>query len=554
MLLLLFVGGAIYWYLHPNRLVASPGDYNGPVGSRVEFKVENVGSSRSSRRTSRARRSAVVLDPAVARFDPTGDSAATLTGPGKTLIRFHLGDLEAERPAGVRPGGQPGEDLHRAGQCGAGRRHHGAAETGRRSTRTATKVDLTDAAEWTAQNDGIVFSYERPVGRPRPRATPSVAARYRADAQRRLSRSHGRREGSRRSISKSLEAAIDPAPVCVGHARADCGSTPSRPRRQEVLGPRIVAAGHRRSSRRISPRSSGGTFRASRCGSGKLAVTFAGDDPDRRHGVRRRCRPGARPLGRVSREADDGRRRDHRPERRFAQQRADLNDQCQPGGGRDRAGEPADRPGRGERQRRGGPGQPADRGPVEGGARPSSRRSRPARLVVPVDHTIRGRVLGRPSGGRRPERNVEIAPDLVAWPTSGRRRAMPSSTLRWSRCTASGRPSRVRRRRWPSISRGAQASAPVEVVVAPFRLAISPAGPIKLPLGQQMRLQGWANYSGGLRVQVPAEGMKLEEPLARRGGRGARTARRQGGGVEAQRRAAGGLGRATSTASRIRWR
>ena len=44
--------------------------------------------------------------------------------------------------------------------------------------------------------------------------------------------------------------------------------------------------------------------------------------------------------------------------------------------------------------------------------------------------------------------------------------------------------------------------------MAPCRLELTPAGPIDLPLGQMMRLQGFANYSGGRRVQVPSERLK----------------------------------------------
>ena len=49
------------------------------------------------------------------------------------------------------------------------------------------------------------------------------------------------------------------------------------------------------------------------------------------------------------------------------------------------------------------------------------------------------------------------------------------------------------------------AKAAVEVVVAPLRLELTPAGPVDLPLGQMARLQGWAHYSGGRVVAVPAQ-------------------------------------------------
>ena len=53
-----------------------------------------------------------------------------------------------------------------------------------------------------------------------------------------------------------------------------------------------------------------------------------------------------------------------------------------------------------------------------------------------------------------------------------------------------------------------KAMAPVEVVLAPCRLELTPAEPVDLPLGQMLRLQGFANYSGGHRVLIPSERLK----------------------------------------------
>jgi len=53
-------------------------------------------------------------------------------------------------------------------------------------------------------------------------------------------------------------------------------------------------------------------------------------------------------------------------------------------------------------------------------------------------------------------------------------------------------------------------AATVAVIVPPLQLTITPAGKIDLPLGQQRRLQAWANYSGGRRVQVSSDRLKWE--------------------------------------------
>ena len=69
------------------------------------------------------------------------------------------------------------------------------------------------------------------------------------------------------------------------------------------------------------------------------------------------------------------------------------------------------------------------------------------------------------------------------------------------------------------------AKAPVDVVVMPLRLELTPAGPVDLPLGQMMRLQGWAHYSGGRLVAVPGERMKWR-PTSGQAGPGPGTAGR----------------------------
>ena len=55
------------------------------------------------------------------------------------------------------------------------------------------------------------------------------------------------------------------------------------------------------------------------------------------------------------------------------------------------------------------------------------------------------------------------------------------------------------------------AKAPVEVVVAPLRLELTPAGPVDLPLGQMARLQGWAHYSGAAAGRRPRRALDLED-------------------------------------------
>ena len=77
-----------------------------------------------------------------------------------------------------------------------------------------------------------------------------------------------------------------------------------------------------------------------------------------------------------------------------------------------------------------------------------------------------------------------------------------------------------------AAGRALTAKAPVDVVVAPLRLELTPAGPVDLPLGQMMRLQGWAHYSGGRLVAVPGERLKWHDRQDAEAGPGHRAAGR----------------------------
>ncbi len=127
----------------------------------------------------------------------------------------------------------------------------------------------------------------------------------------------------------------------------------------------------------------------------------------------------------------------------------------------------------------------------------------PARVEVAVDDSIRTRVMARIAEDES-SRKVEIAPDLLSCdrrpsaryaafdPASMRLRGLMPTDPDWPQTLAFG-------------FRGHRCSAPVEVVLPPFDLALEPAGPIDLPLGQQMGLEGLATYKkSGRRVQVSA--------------------------------------------------
>ena len=51
-------------------------------------------------------------------------------------------------------------------------------------------------------------------------------------------------------------------------------------------------------------------------------------------------------------------------------------------------------------------------------------------------------------------------------------------------------------------------------MVAPFRLELTPHGPVDLPLGQMLSLEAWANYAGARRVQILPERLQWDSQPA----------------------------------------
>ena len=170
--------------------------------------------------------------------------------------------------------------------------------------------------------------------------------------------------------------------------------------------------------------------------------------------------------------------------------------------------QPAHRPQRRRRRGRGRPRQP-----------PSHRRGPRRQGRVPIDRHRSGQRGGdgrrcrlpprrRPRQGRPTGARWNWPP--TCWPATRRLRpAMPISTPSGWSCGGSCRPKRVPRRRWRCASPRWRPRQPVEVVVAPLRLELTPAGPVDLPLGQMARLQGWAHYSGGRGGRRPRPALDL---------------------------------------------
>lgn len=506
-LLMLILGALVaLWWLSPERLVATPATWQGPPGSRVQFQVMRSRWLGLRQEDVSQQAVPIVLDPRVARIDPLAGAAVAFS-PGTTLVRFHLGSLSADATLVVSPAAKlkgisiEPRDVELAVGTTARLKLIGQLEDG-------SKVDLTEAAEWTPQNDGIVFAANGLLeGLGEGHAT--VFARYRPSPDDRYLEATADVNVVRAEL-QALELAIEPLPVGVGRA--------SRLRIEAVAkdGTRYSVVESSRLETNVAPsdlaRLEGGQLLGLRAGEGKLAARF--DDrltagaafqvafgpgldrlvvhPERLELVVGElaelsiASPSAAPIKLAS---SDAKIVEVTAENRLL--------------------------GRGPGEARIDVRQENQSAEVEVSVRRAEFRSlaiEPASVVVPVDHTVRPRVMaaieesGDPKQGKR-MRQVELAPAMVSVveKPSARFAEFDAATLhlRGVEPTPANAPQRL------AVRFGQlEAAAPVAVVVAPFRLRLEPPGPVEVPLGQQVALKGIAIYSGGQRVEVPPQRMK----------------------------------------------
>jgi len=514
LLLLLLGAGIYYWWTHPERLIATPGQVESPLGSRVTFKVAKAGLFTKEDVTGQA--VGVVGDPRVARFDQLA-VAATIVGPGATAVTFHVGDLQttvkiisgvARNPKSLRV--EP-ENVELGIGTTARLKLIGTYDDG-------DEVDLTDSAEWLAQNDGVVFSYEGLL-EGLSEGTTTVAARYRAGPDSDFM------DASTTVTVKNipftgLELDIEPLPVAVGGAsnlRIDAVSQQGK--KYSVLESSRLAA-------EVSPdyraEVDGRHLLGRNVGKGKLAVSFGGEHsagkefevvvsaaldrlvvmPEKLDMVVSEitdlsvASPSAAPIS--YRSSNPAKLTINAENRLIARAPGEATVEVSQG---------------------------KQRATVKVNITEADFASLavdPDPLKVLVDHTVRARALAKIKDDES-QRDVEIAPSRVqvTEKPSPRFADFTAKTLelRGVAPTTTSSPQQL------AVQFGdLAASAPVEVVVAPLRLALKPVGPVELPLGQQMRLQSWANYSGGHRVQVPSSrleyhGKETVEGLELRGDR-----------------------------------
>ncbi len=519
LLLLLFIGllGAGAWYWNHNRLVVQPAEWTGPEGARLEFRVVRPGLFGLGEKDVTPYAVAISEDPRVFRPDPA--TATGLAGSqGKTTVHFHYQGRLASTSVTVTELGPP-EQITIEPQL---------VELGVGTTQRLRLVghypggvttDLTEAAEWVPLDDAVIYAAEGLVEGLAP-GTGTVAARlpYRQRAEAPAEgeaadpslkqaadgswyRIEFLEASANVSVSEvefaSIDAAVIPGDVALGSVgRLQIDGVASDGRRYNLL----------ESSRldlTVEPpyvgRPHGTTLQADQLGRAQLRAEFG-------------SLSGAGDFEVVSNLGIDS--LVVAPES-YSIAVGEIADLSIASPRRDRIDLASSDPavlqvtaagrliGRAEGSaevtvRQGGQSQTVRVSVHNENVR--AIEISPSRLVVPVDHTHTVRVYGRLADGRR----IELAPDAIKAET------LPSPlhadfdpravTLTGRLPTTTESPQQLTLR-WADLDD----TAPVEVVIAPLRLELTPHGAVDLPLGQMLSLEAWANYAGGYRVQLLPE-------------------------------------------------
>ena len=519
LLLCLLAGGT--WYWNSTRLVARPAEWTGPEGGRIRFQVVRPGIFGFGEKDLTHQAIALSEDPRVVRVDPTGTFGAALS-QGQTIVRFYLAGRTAETTFTVTELGAPERvsiepQLVELGIGTTGRLRligHYAGDV---------TTDLTEVAEWTPLDDDVVYACNGLV-EGLAVGTSTVAARlpYRQSvpAPSEENPDPGIAQAADGSWYRteyldatanvsvidveftSIEASVVPEAVALGGSgKLQIDGVAADGRRYALLESSRLALSVE-PSHVATPR--GTTLAAEQLGVARLIASFAGQTGEGEFEV----------VGGVGVDALVV-----APEtmRMAVGEIADLSIATPMRGRIDVvSSDPAvlditsDRRliGRAEGAAVVTVSQAGESRTVQVTVRNEEIRTleiSPSRLVVPVDQDHRIRVFGRLASGSR----IELAPDSVqaeSVPSPLYADYDPRRVALKGRSPTTPEAPQSLALRWANLSD----TAPVDVVVAPLRLQLTPRGPVDLPLGQMLSLEAWANYAGGHRVQILPERLEWE--------------------------------------------
>ncbi len=515
-LLLLCALAAGMWHWNRSRLVVEPAQWNGPEGARFEFRVARPGLFGFGRKDVTSQTVALSADPRIAGIDPTGSSAVARS-QGKTTIHFYFAGRQSTSSVTVTELGRPERvsldpPLVELGVGTTARLRLLGHFPGNLT------ADLTEAAQWPALDDGVAFASAGLVEGIAPgksTVTARLPCRQPADAPGEGTADPELKQAAdgtwyrielleaTASVSVSavelaaLEPGVDPSDVPLGASgRLHVDAVASDGRRFSLLeSSRLVLAVEPPSV--ATPR--GAILQAHQLGQARLKAQFG-------------SLSGEGPFVVVAGVGIDSLLVVPESFQMVVGEIADLSIASPSPGRIDvTSSDPAVLEvaadnrlvGRAEGSAVVTVSQAGQSHTVQVSVRNEEIRGLevfPSALVVPVDHSRRVRALGRLADGRR----IELVADAVktdATPSPLHADFDPRTLELVGRSPTTSQSPQTLALRWGEFTD----SAPVEVVVAPLRLELTPQGPVDLPLGQVLSLDAWANYAGGYRVQLLPE-------------------------------------------------
>lgn len=181
LLLLLLLGGILFFVFNQPRLVVTPDDWSGPPGSRVDYKAEHkrwffFNDDVTDRVVPQSE------DKRVMRFGPSGTQAKARS-PGNVRLTFHYKNLTSAATAHVGQPKQPASvKLEPAGDIDV--RTGATKEVKLIGTYDEKEkldpVDLSEMAEWSAEDPAIAFFVRPGVCEGGTEGITNITARYRA--------------------------------------------------------------------------------------------------------------------------------------------------------------------------------------------------------------------------------------------------------------------------------------------------------------------------------------------------------------------------------------